>query len=155
MGVFLDYLARRLMAVAHSRAPDFIVGESTNPYLNRWWLVPRNRVLNVYLHQFLRSDDDRALHDHPWVWCSVLLRGRYIEVTRDGARREYAAGSCRFHRATFAHRLEVVRDVGCWTLFITGPRVRTWGFHCPQGWRNWRIFTDPATNGSTIGRGCE
>ncbi len=23
--------------------PDFVVGEAHNPYLERWWIVPRNR----------------------------------------------------------------------------------------------------------------
>lgn len=41
------------------------------------------------------------------------------------------------------------------TLFITGPRVREWGFWCPKiGWRHWRVFTDPDNTGQ-IGRGCD
>src|SRR5690606_35831081 len=63
------------------RPPDFIVGGAERPYLKRWWLIPRNPIFNVYLHQFLRDDDDRALHDHPWPWCSILLDGSYIEHT--------------------------------------------------------------------------
>ena len=45
-----------------SRAPDFIVGADAEggPYLRRWWLSPRNRLFNIYLHHFLRDDDDRA-----------------------------------------------------------------------------------------------
>ena len=26
----------------------------------------RNKIFNIYLHQIIRSDDDRALHDHPY-----------------------------------------------------------------------------------------
>lgn len=48
------------------RAPDFLVGGKENPYMKRWWLIPRNKWFNIYLHQFMRDDDDRALHDHPW-----------------------------------------------------------------------------------------
>ena len=69
--------------VASRRAPDFIVGADSpdGAYLHRWYLIPRNRVLNIYLHQFLRDVDDRALHDHPWPWCSLLLDGAYFEHT--------------------------------------------------------------------------
>ena len=35
-------------------------------YLSRWHIIPRNRYFNIYLHKFVGSDDDRALHDHPW-----------------------------------------------------------------------------------------
>ena len=56
-------------------------------YLRRWFLLLHNRWLNVYLHQFCRSDYDRALHDHPWWNCLILLSGGYHEVTPTGIRR--------------------------------------------------------------------
>jgi hypothetical protein len=52
--------------IAGSRPPDFVIG-GDSPYMLRWWIIPRNKFFNIYLHRFLRSDDDRALHDHPWV----------------------------------------------------------------------------------------
>ena len=61
------------------RDPDFVIGPKDAPYLQRWWLIPRNRWFNVYLHHILHSDDDRALHDHMYFNVSVLLRGRYVE----------------------------------------------------------------------------
>jgi hypothetical protein len=64
------------------REPDLYIGGKDDPYLLRWYLIPRNRFFNVYLHKIVRSDDDRALHDHPWWWLSVMLKGRYAEVTR-------------------------------------------------------------------------
>src|SRR5690606_8416676 len=76
---------RLQLRVVLARQPDFIVGADNpeGPYLERWYLLPRNRVLNVYLHRFLRDDDDRALHDHPWAWLSLLLQGSYVEHTID------------------------------------------------------------------------
>lgn len=149
-------LAPRLIAISETRKPDINIGGEANPYLRRWWLIPRNRIFNVYLHNFMRSDDDRALHDHPWWNVSVLLHGRYVEHTIAAgginARTERQAGAVKFRGAASAHRIELV-DGPCWTLFITGPRIREWGFHCPQGWRHWRIFTS-GPNGETIGRGC-
>lgn len=133
------------------RQPDFIIGEPEKPYLLRWWIIPRNRWFNVYLHMILRDDDDRALHDHPWWNISMILSGAYREVMplRTVLRK---AGSIVFRRPTAAHRLEVAKGP-VWTLFITGPRVREWGFHCPQGWRHWEEFTAPESTGQ-IGRGC-
>lgn len=64
------------------RPPDFVIGGHERPYLLRWWVIPRNPVFNIYLHQFRRSDDDRALHDHPWLFnASWLLSGEYVEHT--------------------------------------------------------------------------
>ncbi|MGE4307333.1 MAG: hypothetical protein AB7E24_25275 [Novosphingobium sp.] len=30
------------------RSPDFVIGDN---YLRRWWVVPRNRFCNAYLHE--------------------------------------------------------------------------------------------------------
>jgi hypothetical protein len=36
---------------------------------------------------------------------------------------------------------------------MTGPKVREWGFLCPNGWRHWTDFLD-ADNPGQPGRGC-
>jgi hypothetical protein len=142
--------------VEESRPPDFIIGGKDTPYMLRWWIIPRNRFLNVYLHKFLRSDDDRALHDHPWINASILLSGEYTEhmILAGGVHhaKRYVAGNVRFRSARTAHRIEI--DKPCWSLFVTGPVIREWGFHCPQGWRHWKVFVSERDSGS-IGRGCE
>jgi hypothetical protein len=50
--------------------------------------------------------------------------------------------------------LRTFKPAPCWTVFITGPIVREWGFHCPKGWVHWREFTDARDSGS-IGKGCD
>lgn len=182
------------LRVADVRSPDFIIGADSDggPYLLRWFLTPWRHLQhrlrkkaesvwppsrwhaaiarvagylpNLYLHQFLRDDDDRALHDHPsWAVSFILFRG-YIEHTiAEGGihqRRRYGAGSLRFLRTTHTHRIELERDaegkpLPCWTLFLFGPSVREWGFHCPErGWVHWRIFTAAGKPGE-IGKGCD
>jgi hypothetical protein len=142
-----------LLRMPERRPPDFIIGGEDRPYLLRWWIIPRNPIFNVYLHCFLRDDDDRALHDHPWIWCSILLRGSYLEYTEAGIQR-FDAGSIRTHRAKFSHRLALIAGAHCWTLFITGPRIRNWGFHCPDAWVPWEKFT-AADRPGEVGKGCE
>ncbi|MDN8617841.1 hypothetical protein [Variovorax ginsengisoli] len=150
-----------------ARAPDFIIGGAEDPYLLRWWLIPRNRFFNVYLHCFKRSDDDRALHDHPWLFnCSWLLDGQYMEHTPAG-QVERRAGALKFRWGPAPHRVELLtvadsvasqpdnrRPIPCWTLFVTGPRVREWGFYCDRGWVHWKWFTAPGDKGA-VGKGCD
>ena len=130
------------------RKPDIVIGDG---YLSRWWLLPRNKYFNIYLHKFAGSDDDRALHDHPWFSCSFLLKGEMIEHQIDGKRYIPWLRPV-FRTAKFAHRLELIKGP-VWTIFVTGPRIRSWGFHCPKGWRHWREFT--SDDGVTIGKGCD
>lgn len=137
--------------------PNLNIGGEDDPYLRRWYVIPRNRWFNIYLHNIVRSDDDRALHDHPWINCSIILKGRYFEMRpTKGATTsviERRTGSVVFRRPTSSHRLIVDQD-GAWTLFVTGPRVREWGFWCPKGWVHWKDFT-AGPRGETVGRGCE
>lgn len=129
--------------------PDFVIGDD---YLRRWWVIPRNPYANVYLHEILHSDDDRALHDHPWDNRTFVLEGGYIEHTPQGIF-ERKVGDIIERKATDAHRLEVPTGGRAVSIFMTGPIIREWGFHCPQGWRHWKEFVDERDTGK-IGRGC-
>lgn len=159
-------LYKKALSTMVSRKPDFVIQpDGHTVYLNRWWEIPRNKIFNIYLHQFLRSDDDRALHDHPWIFnISILLHGSYIEerILAGGVhtRKVYKAGDIIFRGPWAAHRVEVLNEnetgVGdtAITMFLTGPVIRTWGFHCPKAWRSWKIFTNNEDYGK-IGRGCD
>lgn len=147
--------------VANARAPDFIIGPADDPYLRRWWVTPRGQGPATYLHHFLRSDDDRALHDHPWASVSILLDGSYREHGPDGAEMRNP-GDVLVRAPEAAHRVELLTDAAgrpmpVWTLFLVGHRVRDWGFLCPQGWTPWQEFcavTEDGRNAGTVGRGC-
>jgi len=138
-----------------SRGPDYVIGiDRTPPYLKRWWVIPRNKLFNIYLHEIQQDDDDRALHDHPWVNMSYVISGGYHEVTKQGTW-IVPPGTFRFRRPTTAHRLVLAYGKRTVTLFITGPVIREWGFLCPQGWRHWKDFVAVREGGNDIGRGCE
>ena len=131
-------LRRRIIRWALAREPNVVIGER---YLKRWYFIPRNRFFNIYIHQFVGSDYARALHDHPWVSLSWCLQGKMLEVRGPGhpfstSSRWVETGNWVFRRAKHAHRL-VLYGSECWTLFITGPVIRKWGFLCADGWRPW------------------
>lgn len=50
---------------------------SRGPLLTRYFLL-QTRWLGVYLHHLHASDDDRAMHDHPWTFVSLLLSRRLL-----------------------------------------------------------------------------
>jgi hypothetical protein len=130
---------------AHFHKPDRLIGSKNNPYMHRWHLIPYNFWFNIYLHRFLRSDEDRALHDHPSWNISCILQGEYTEETIAAGGVHYStimkAGSWKFRFARAAHRIHLHAGP-CWTLFIMGPKLRTWGFHCINGWRSRREFDE-------------
>ena len=53
------------------------------PYLERYYLFLKDRKrfpFNVFLHKFLKSDPD-DVHDHPWSYFTLILKGGYYEWT--------------------------------------------------------------------------
>jgi len=150
-------LRNYLMRLPYRRDPDMLIGSPADPYMRRWFVIPRNKFFNVYLHHFRHSDDDRALHDHPWWNVSYLLEGEYTEHTIAAGgvntRIVYKKGALKFRWATAAHRIELESGT-CWTLFMTGPKIRKWGFHCPLGWKPWEKFVNLENTGE-IGPGCD
>lgn len=145
------------------RAPDYVIGPPEKPYLRRWWIIPRNEGCNVYLHEILRSDEDRAGHDHPWHNTSYLIDGAYEEVVYhlnkpwlEAYRINRVAGESAQRHPGDTHRLIVPEGGRAVSLFVTGPKVRNWGFWCAEGerWVDWRDFTG-GDNGELVGRGCE
>ena len=175
MGI-VHFIARAIVRRAMRRPPDFIIGGRRNPYLLRWYITPWSGLYRkvepadrtpwqwfvahlpaIYVHEFRRSDDDRALHDHPWINCSVLVEGFYKEHTIAAGgvhvHTQRKPGDVVFRWPSQAHRVEIIDGTICRTLFLTGPRVRSWGFHCRRGWVDWRKFTAADDRGA-IGAGC-
>lgn len=133
-----------LKAYGGNRQPDFVIAPDGNPYILRWYLVPRNETGNIYLHVQVARDPERPLHDHPWANTSIILANGYDEIVPGS----HATGQmetprvCRtthtfrrrqgdvVHRTPEqAHRI-VLRpeDPYSISLFVTGPKTREWGF---------------------------
>lgn len=103
--------------------------ESQEPYLTRYYLFLKDRKwfpFNIFLHNFHKSDPD-DLHDHPWPFITIILKGGYWEHTPKG-KFWRGAGTIRCAKSTALHRVELEPDVDTWTMFIPGPSVREWGF---------------------------
>jgi hypothetical protein len=116
-------------------------------YLERYYLFGgpseegewADSSLQVCVHRFCRSDEDGALHNHPWEQSvSFILAGGYIEERRVGDQVE-----TRLHQpfdfnlisANDFHRVDLIED-DCWTIFVSGKKTQSWGF-----WdRNTKIF---------------
>jgi hypothetical protein len=115
-------------SVARNHPPVLIkwaekLGLPECPYVIRWRL--ETRVGSIRLHHWLGRDDDRAFHDHPWWFITLVLHGGYHDLSPEGDD-VLRTGSIRFRQAL--HRHTVVPDPGTWTIIVTGPRIRFWGF---------------------------
>jgi hypothetical protein len=123
-------------------------------YMERFWLRPYSDDYNgiaARVHHIVTPDYDRELHDHPWDFVSIVLRGGYTEARPIDVEPCFAgtselvchgfrgAGSIARRRATDRHRItDVMSDT--WTLFVTGAKRQWWGFYGPTGKIHWKDF---------------
>ncbi len=100
------------------------LGRPECPYLRRW--VLDFKLFSLRVHRWLASDDPRHRHDHPWWFLTLVLWGGYTDdslVSQD----KLGFLSVRYRPSSWAHTVRV-KEGGCWTVMLTGPEVREWGF---------------------------
>ncbi|MCP5137382.1 MAG: hypothetical protein H6981_11350 [Gammaproteobacteria bacterium] len=129
-------MMRTLLYRLTSNRPCRLITIDEKPYLERYFLA-RFWGLTIYLHRFVSSDDERAVHDHPWSWSAALiLAGGYREERLKhfdpetgwaSQWRRLFPGRINWINTRAFHRITAPKP-NTWTLFIHGPRVKSWGF---------------------------
>jgi hypothetical protein len=123
--------------LAISRPYRHIYGPDGSLYMRRHWIfnpydVDYTRTWkwlpSVRLHWIRRADSDRHLHDHPWAWRTIILKGWYVEERIGGHTYRREAGYTGTMDFGEFHRIQEVSPDGVWTLFITWRKQGTWGF---------------------------
>lgn len=112
-------------------------------YLTRWRII-QTPWCSLYLHRMDHPDSRPVLHDHPWSFASIVLRGGYEErrlnlITRRTSHRSVR----RFNimRRDDAHYIEDLYRTPTWTLLLVGKRRRTWGYWRRTGARGGARWT--------------
>lgn len=116
-------------------------------YLTRWRIV-QTPWAALYLHRLTAPDSRPTLHDHPWKFLAVVLRGGYVErrlnpttMTVTEAHRVRWVNHMRTHDA---HAILTLTRNPTWTLLFVGKRERTWGYWEPirgnEGEWRWTQF---------------
>jgi hypothetical protein len=116
------------------------------PYMTRYYVLFEDRPkwfpLNITVHNIHRSDID-DMHDHPWPYASLILKGGYWENTPEG-RFWRGPGHFRINDENSLHWLELDTEKmdgdEIWTLFIMGKRKKQWGFVPDDG--KWIYYKD-------------
>lgn len=135
--------------------------EDNVDYLIRYSLkLPKCLPFQIKLHKILVSDD-YCLHDHPWSFMSLILKGGYWEylkkVDYDASYNNilslepnktynfedvfktyitktwYGPFSVLYRKPNSVHRLELPKGKTCTTLVITFKKVGSWGFYTKKG----------------------
>jgi hypothetical protein len=90
------------------------------------YAIWRTRWFNLYLHQLYAPEWHPNCHDHPWGFVALLLRRGYLEESY-GKIRFKRPGSILFRPATYTHNVVTPHGTS-WSLILTTPKSRDWGF---------------------------
>jgi hypothetical protein len=104
-------------------------------YLTRWRIV-QTPWAAVYLHRLTAPDSRPTLHDHPWKFLALVLRGGYVErrlnPTTMTVNESHRIRRVNRMRTCDAHAIVTLTRNPTWTLLLVGPRQRTWGYWEPD-----------------------
>ncbi len=111
--------------------PNFDTDED---YLVRYRII-QTPFGSLFLHRIGTPDSRPVLHDHPWAFLSIVVRGRgYTEVRFDPHTKKMTRKRVRrfnIMRRDDAHYIERLHSPETWTLMLVGVRRRTWGYWEP------------------------
>jgi hypothetical protein len=114
-----------------------IKDDRPEPLVTRWILFSCPWFA-VFIHKLHRSDYQRAMHDHPWTFVSIIIRGGYKEQTPMGIL-SHAPGDILYRPAEWKHAV-IIEGKPSWNLILHGPRRRKWGFWQGDKWCWWRKY---------------
>lgn len=129
----------------HDRKRIIMDRVCNEPLVTRYYLFLKDRKwfpFNVFLHKFHKGDPD-DVHDHPWPYATLILKGGYYEWTPVFDHNKKMIGEICTWRgpghfrtcgAESYHRIELDPDITAWTLFMPGPQKREWGFLVNNKW---------------------
>ena len=87
----------------------------------------KTRWFNLYLHRVVAPNAHPECHNHPWTFVALLLKGGYREYL-SGRWHIRRPGNVLFRRAETAHIVVTNPGKPSWSLVLTGPNRRAWGF---------------------------
>jgi len=123
------------------------------PLITRYYLFLKDRnwfPFNIFLHKFHQSDPG-DVHDHPWPYATLILKGGYYEwiplFDEQGSMsgeicKWRGPGHFRICSANSYHRIELDPSVTAWTLFMPGPQKQEWGFLVKNKWIHNELYLE-------------
>lgn len=117
------------------------------------------KLAGIVVHHIDGPDPGKDLHDHPWPFVSIILRGGYTELRANTRSAPALAAiaeesgnlydygeivmrprfSTRRMPLTDCHRI-IGAKPGTMTLMLRGRKFRSWGFYQPEGYVDSRLY---------------
>jgi len=106
------------------RGPSHINFNNAKPWMNRFYLIFRNRPkwfpFNILIHEMLDNDHGEGVHNHLCPYITIIIKDGYWETTKKG-KFWRKPGYIGFRSANEFHRVDLEPNTKPITVFIPGP----------------------------------
>lgn len=105
----------------------------------RRWRILATPWFSIFVHGIYKHDEDQHMHDHPWNFYSLILKGAYSEKfkSKDGSKQEDSvrvALTGAYRKAEDYHKITHLHSKAVYTLVFAGKRRREWGYDVNGKW---------------------
>lgn len=94
------------------------------------WRIIHTPYFGVYLHKWNQPDPRPTLHNHPWNFFSIIIKGEYVQKFKD--RTELVRWFNLIYRKDF-HTVTTVKK-GTLSLMFVGKTHNNWGYQSKEGY---------------------
>ena len=119
----LEKLGR--MKVVMDRGPSHKDYHLAKPWTKRYYLLfryrPRWFPFNILINHILDDDHGAGLHNHPFPFITIIIKGGYWETNNQGEKAWRKKGYIGFRSANTLHRVDLEPGIKPITIFFAGP----------------------------------
>lgn len=100
----------------------------------------------IYLHKICLPDYDEHMHDHPWNFVSLILKGGYLEKFATDS--NYSLTLCELRRPGNIvkrtrydiHKIEKLLSSSNWSLVFAWGKYENWGYRADDQWIDHKLY---------------
>ena len=113
----------------------------------RRWQVIKTRWFAIYIHGIYKADEDLHLHNHPWKFVSLILKGSYIERLPGHVINPRLAGTWVYRDTTRFHQIDSLLSPKVYTFNIMWGFKDTWGYMVRDTFIDHKEYRERKNNG--------
>lgn len=95
----------------------------------RRWRILTTPWFVINLHGIYMPDEDKHLHNHPWSFINIVLKGWYTERLMNENFKIRFPGSIIKRNASAFHKIDSLESKSVYTLNIMWGTQKSWGYN--------------------------
>lgn len=115
----------------------------------RRWKILYTPWFKINLHGIYKEDEDKHLHNHPFDFFNIVLRGAYIEELRYGKMNFRFPLDCKIVKGGVYHKIQhLINCKAVYTLNIMWNFKDTWGYDVNYSHIDHKTYRELKNNGT-------